>query len=80
MKRILISAGLLLACAVTGWAQSPARPTLEELEKRAATASREHGLPLARPEGLEPPASRSEVWRSIRLSYGRGTAALSDEC
>ena len=36
MNRVYMSAGLLLACAVTGWAQPPARPTLEELEKRAA--------------------------------------------
>jgi len=36
MNRVFVSASLLLACAVSGWGQAPARPTLEEMEKRAA--------------------------------------------
>jgi hypothetical protein len=34
------------------------------------------GRTLARPEGLEPPAYRFEVCRSIQLSYGRAPFAL----
>ena len=36
MNRVFVSASLLLVCAVTGWAQSPARPTLEDLTTKAA--------------------------------------------
>lgn len=35
MKRILVSASLLMVCAVAGWADSSERPTLEELTKKA---------------------------------------------
>jgi len=36
MNRVFVSASLLLSCAVPGWAQAPARPTLEDLTKKAA--------------------------------------------
>lgn len=32
---------------------------------------------MARPEGLEPPTYRFEVWRSVQLSYGRVLIAES---
>jgi len=35
MKRVPVMAGLLLASAVSGWAQSSPRPTLEDLTKKA---------------------------------------------
>ena len=36
------------------------------------------GSKLARPEGLEPPASWFEAKRSIQMSYGRKDLLLSD--
>jgi len=36
MNRVFVMASLLLSCAVSTWAQAPVRPTLEELEQRAA--------------------------------------------
>jgi hypothetical protein len=33
---------------------------------------------LARPEGVEPPTPRFEVWCSIQLSYGRFGSNIAD--
>ena len=43
----------------------------------AAVPLRAESLPLARPEGLEPPACWFEASRSIPLSYGRGLTHYS---
>jgi len=36
MKRVAVMTGLLLSGALSGWAETPERPTPQELEKKAA--------------------------------------------